>query len=182
MTFRGTAELRNLLIAVAKKAGKTQGALWVERLTTKATRVLKGGVSTHQSACPSPVRSSMRRWNDVAIDRGKVSPISFSRERIWFSRSRRIRTSRERVTRTESTFWLASLFTATSRYRPIRTGVKRQPVLRDKATPNFARGWQAGLGARTARVCARPWRPWGEVRRGRASARLRGRADGSCDP
>ena len=27
MTFRGTAELRNLLIAVAKKAGKTQGAL-----------------------------------------------------------------------------------------------------------------------------------------------------------
>ena len=58
MTFRGTAELRNLLIAVAKKAGRRRAPEWVERLTTKATRVLKGGVSTHQSACPSPVRSS----------------------------------------------------------------------------------------------------------------------------
>ena len=40
MTFRGTAELRNLLIAVAKKAGKTQGAL-------------VGGAADHQGyACP----------------------------------------------------------------------------------------------------------------------------------
>src|SRR4051812_10211329 len=65
------------------------------------------------------IEQSAHMVAELTADRtGNNRPISFSKLRIWFSRSRRMLTRRDRATSSDRTAWLSSLLTRTSRYQP----------------------------------------------------------------